>query len=171
MSSKWYTEQPTNRNFLAPVGFRMNLDLFAGVDFFCKSVNLPDISVPNAEIQTPYRRIPITSSGGLSYGDVRLTFLIDEDMKNYLTIYDWIIKNNLAEGYDTQKDPQYSDGQLEILNSNFQTNIIINYENLFPIDLSELSFDVEDREMEYFTASVTFKFTRYTFNNKNNQRI
>ena len=79
MSSKWYTEQPTNRNFLAPVGFRMNLDLFAGVDFFCKSVNLPDISVPNAEIQTPYRRIPITSSGGLSYGDVRLTFLIDEE--------------------------------------------------------------------------------------------
>ena len=83
-----------------------------------------------------------------------------------MTIYDWIIKNNLAEGYDTQKDPQYSDGQLEILNSNFQTNIIINYENLFPIDLSELSFDVEDREMEYFTASVTFKFTRYTFFNK-----
>ena len=120
----WYSEQPTNRNFLAPVGFRMNLDLFAGVDFFCQSINLPDISVPNAEVQTPFRRIAITSSGGLSYGDVRLKFLVDEDIKNYLTIHDWIIKNNLAEGYDTQKDPQYSDGQLEILNSNFQPNII-----------------------------------------------
>ena len=162
--------EPTNKELLTVVGPFLEGSSKSFI-FFCKSINLPDISVPNAEIQTPYRRIPITSSGGLSYGDVRLTFLIDEDMKNYLTIYDWIIKNNLAEGYDTQKDPQYSDGQLEILNSNFQTNIIINYENLFPIDLSELSFDVEDREMEYFTASVTFKFTRYTFNNKNNQRI
>ena len=30
----WYKEQPTNRNFLNPIGFILELEKFAGVDFF-----------------------------------------------------------------------------------------------------------------------------------------
>lgn len=171
MPAKWFEEQPSNRNFLAPTGFKMNLDIFNGVDFFCQAINLPDISVPSAEVVTPYRGIPIVASGGLTYGDLRLKFIIDEDLKNYLTIHHWITKNNLAEHLDDQKDPEYSDGILEILNSNYKTNITINFRNLFPIDLSELQFDVADTSVEYLTADVTFKFERYTFHNKNNQEI
>jgi len=170
MSSRWYTEQPGNRNFLAPAGFKMNLDIFAGVDFFCQSVNLPDISVGYAEAPTRYRGIALPASGGVRFGDLRLNFIVDEDMKNYMTIWNWINQTNLAEQLDTEP-VEYSNAQLQILNSNFNPNIIVIFEDIFPIDLSELSFDVGDEQVDYLTASVSFKFTRYTFNNKNNKRI
>lgn len=168
--SRWYTEQPTNRNFLAPAGFKMNLDIFAGVDFFCQSVNLPDISVGYAEAPTRYRGIALPASSGVRFGDLRLNFIVDEDMKNYMTIWKWINQTNLAEELDTEP-VEYSNAQLQILNSNFQPNIIVIFEDIFPIDLSELSFDVGDEQVDYLTASASFKFTRYTFNNKNNKRI
>ncbi len=171
MPSKWYSEQPTNRNFLAPSGFKMNLDIFAGVDFFCQSVNLPDISVGNVEVPTRYRGIPLPASGGVRFGDLRLKFIVDEDIKNYLTIWQWINQNNLAEQLDNKPVPQYSDAQLQILNSNFQPNIIVIFENIFPVDLTELVFDVEDENVDYLTASASFKFERYFFANKNNRRI
>lgn len=171
MAAKWFEEQPGNRNFLAPSGFKMDLDIFAGVDFFCQQARVPDISVGNAEIQTRYRGIPIAASGGVTYGDLSLKFIVDEDMKNYLTVWKWINQNNLAEELDTKKDPEYSNGRLLILNSNFQPNIIVNFEELFPVSLTELEFDVGDQDVEYLTADVTFKFVRYTFNNKRMERL
>lgn len=170
MPAKWFEEQPGNRNFLAPAGFKLNLELFAGIDFFCQRANVPDISTPYVDVATQFRNVPLISSGGISYGDFRITFLVDEDMKNYLTVYNWIQANNLAETFSEQEVP-YSAGQLHILNSNYQTNIIVNFEDLFPVDLSGLEFDVEDTEVEYLTADITFKFTRYHFRNKLNKQL
>jgi len=47
----------------------------------------------------------------------------------------------------------------------------LGFEKLFPVDLSEVSFDVGDTEVDYLTADVTFKFVRYTFNNKRMQKL
>ena len=171
MPSKWVEQQPTNRNFLAPAGFKFDLEIFAGVDFFCQRARVPDISVSVADVPTRYRSIALPASGGVTYGDLRLKFIVDEDMKNYLTIWKWINQNNLAEELDNKETPEYSDGRLIILNSNFNPNIIVNFENLFPVDLSELEFDVEDTDVEYLTAEATFKFTRYVFYNKKMEKI
>ena len=55
MASKWYDTQPKNRNFLAPTGFKMELEIFSGVDFFCQSANIPDISAPSIEVPTRFK--------------------------------------------------------------------------------------------------------------------
>ena len=82
MAANWYNEQPQNRNFLTPIGFRLDLELFQGVDFFCQSASIPDISMPFAEVNTPFRNIPIAGSGGVQFADLQLTFIIDEELKN-----------------------------------------------------------------------------------------
>ena len=171
MASKWYNDQPKNRNFLAPTGFKLELELYAGVDFYCQEANIPDISAPSVELSTRFRGVSIAGSGGVTYGDLRLKFIIDEDMENYLTIHKWIRKNNLADEMDTQSDPEYSQGQLIILNSNFNANIIIDYDDLFPVDLSGVDFNVADTDVDYLTATATFKFTDFRFTNKQNKRI
>ena len=171
MASKWYEDQPKNRNFLAPVGFKMELEIFSGVDFFCQSANIPDISAPSIEVPTRFRGIPIAAAGGVTYGDLSLQFIVDEDMKNYLNVHKWIRKNNLADGMDNQSKPEYSKGQLIILNSNFNQNIIVDFDDLFPISLTELSFNVADTEVDYLTATVVFKFTDFRFTDRQNQRI
>lgn len=163
MPSKWFEEQPKNRNFLAPTGFQMSLELFPGTDFFCQRASIPDISVGYTDAITPFRNVPIASAGGISYGDLRLKFIIDEDLYNYQAIFDWIEKNNLAREY-SDGQVQYSTGDLLILNSNMRTNRIVTFYDLFPVDLTSVEFDVADQDVEYLTADVTFKFKEFVFN-------
>jgi len=166
MSAEWIKTQPKNRNYLNPIGFKLNLEIFDGVDFFCQSINLPDVSIPFTNVPTRFREFPIAPGGGLEFGDFRLNFIVDEDLHNYISIHEWLKINSNAN--ETRAgDPQYSNGQLFILTSNFNTNRIINFENLFPITLSDLNFDATVSDVDYLTASVTFKFTDYTFKDKN----
>ena len=44
---------------------------------------------------------------------------------------------------------------------------IIDFENLFPISITDITFDSTTTDVEYFTADVTFKFTDYTVRDKN----
>ena len=64
MSAVWLQDQPDNRNFLSPVGFKMKIDIFPGVDFFCQSANIPGITAQVNEVSTSRRRLPIPAAGG-----------------------------------------------------------------------------------------------------------
>jgi len=167
MPAEWYKEQPKNRNHLSPIGFKLVLEKFEGVDFFCQTANLPDISVPVTEVPTRFRNFPIVGGGGVSYGDLNLTFIIDEELINYKSIHNWIRDNGASEKHMPTEEPVYSRGQLHILTSNFNTNHIIDFENLFPVSLTEIGFDATVTDIEYFSAQVVFKFTNYTFRDKN----
>ena len=47
--------QIENRNFLAPVGFKFNLQRSPGVAYFCNQANIPDITLGVAQ-QVNYLR-------------------------------------------------------------------------------------------------------------------
>jgi len=151
---------------LTPVGFKLELELFRGVDFFCQRANLPGIDMPSTEVPTRFRNYPIIPGGGVSYDDLSLTFLVDEELINYKSIHDWITKNGVANEHSDVEE-QYSNAQLHILTSNFNTNHIIDYERIFPISLTPLEFDAGVEDPEYFTAQVVFKYTKYTFRDRN----
>jgi hypothetical protein len=166
MPAEWISEQPTNRNFLSPVGFLLDLEIFDGVDFFCQSASIPEIAMPFSEVQTPYRNVPIVSSGGVSYGDLNVRFIIDEDLKNYLVIHNWIKEYGLAEKRADSSDA-YSSARLQIMTLHNNVNHIIEFKNIFPISLSSVPFDATVGDIEYLLADVTFKFETYTIRDKN----
>jgi len=172
MAANWYKEQPQNRNFLTPIGFRLNLELFDGVDFFCQSASIPDISMPFAEVNTPFRNIPIAGSGGVDFADLSLTFIIDEELKNYISIHNWIRKFGLSESRtpDGTTD-QYSNGLLYILTSHNNINHIVQFKNMFPVSLSGVPFDATVGDVDYLSASVTFKYEKYDICNESFQKI
>jgi len=164
MPAKWIGEQLDNRNYLAPIGFQLDLDIFPSVDFMCQRANLPGIAMPVTDVPTRFRTYPIVPGGGVTYDDLTVTFLVDEDLENYISIHNWIIDNGNGYEMETTEDyPRYSNARLLILTSNFNVNHIIDYENVFPYNLTPVNFDAGDTGSEYFTASVSFKFTRYTF--------
>ena len=166
MPAEWISEQPTNRNFLSPVGFLLDLEIFDGVDFFCQSASIPEIAMPFAEVQTPYRNVPIVSSGGVSYGDLNVRFIIDEDLKNYLVIHNWIKEYGLAEKRANSADA-YSNARLQIMTSHNNVNHIVEFRNMFPVSLSSVPFDATVGDIEYLLADVTFKFETYTIRDEN----
>jgi len=167
MPAEWYKKQPVNRNFLIPVGFKLKLERFDGVDFFCQRANLPDVTMPSTELQTRFRAAPIIGGGGVTYGDLNLTFIIDEDLKNYSSIWNWIRDNGNAETDGEVEGLGYSNGQLMIATSNYNESFFIDFENLFPVSLTDIQFDASITDVEYFTATVAFKYRRYTIRNKN----
>ena len=167
MAAEWINEQPKNRNFLIPAGFKLDLQIFHGVDFFCQSASIPEVSVPFAEIDTPYRSIPIVGSGGVSFGDLTVRFMIDEELKNYYSVHDWIRKFGLSqERLSEGEEDLYSNARLFILTSHSNVNHVVEFINMFPVSLSGVPFDATIGDVEYLLADVTFKYERYDILNE-----
>ncbi len=162
MAAEWYNEQPKNRNFLSPAGFKLDLEIFHGVDFFCQSASIPEIAIPIAEVQTPYRRVPIAGSGGINFGDLQVRFIIDEELKNYNEIHSWIRKYGLSdERLLPGESDLYSNARLYILTSHSNINHVAEFTNIFPVSLSGVPFDATVGDVDYLSADVTFKYEKY----------
>lgn len=168
--STWVKERISNRNFLAPNGFKLSLINFPKVSFYCQSANIPGISIPTIDIPTPFRDYPIAGTE-TEYDDLRVQFLIDEDMTNYCSIHKWLRRTGLAETFDDYQKPVEGAGVLEILNSNWRPNIIVEYDDLFPVSLSSVDFDSTDTNVEYMTATAVFKYKIYRIKNKDGDVI
>ena len=161
MPAEWYKKQISNRNYLTPQGFKLELEIFDGVDFFCQRVNLPDIAVPFTEVPTRFRSFPIVAGGGVTYGDFNVSFIVDEELINWKSIYNWIRTNGVSEEHMPTSEPQTSAARLMIYSSNYNLNHVVAFDNIFPISLTEMAFDATANDVEYFTANVTFKYTGY----------
>ena len=167
-----FANQIGNRNFLSPVGFKFTLSKEPKVAFFCNSAGIPQITL-GTEIQATYLKDIDVPGDKITYNDFSLKFLVDEDMSNYMAIHNWITGlgfpettqqyGNLITNEDGLQDPKkaFSDGSLYILDSNYNTNSVVKFKDLFPISLSSLDFDSTKTDIQYFTAEVTFKYTIY----------
>ena len=167
-----FAKQIQNRNFLSPVGFKFTLSKDPQVTFFCNSARIPEITLSLAQQPTYLKDIDVPG-GKLQYGDLSLRFLVDEDMVNYMAVHNWLTGLGFPEttkqyadlitNNDDIKDPlkSFSDGSLYILDSNYNTNAIVKFKDLFPVSLTSLDFDSTQTDIQYFTADVTFKYTTY----------
>ena len=166
------SNQIRNRNFLAPVGFKFSLSKFPKVAFFSNTARIPDITLGTA-IQSTYLKDIDIPGEKLTYGELNVRFLVDENLENYMKIHNWLTGLGFPEsGQDfinktTNEDgirdlkEQFSDGSLHILNSNFNDIAVVKFRHLFPIYLTSLEFDATESDINYFTADVTFKYTIY----------
>jgi len=176
--ANWYQEQLINRNFLSPIGFLFTLDKAKKVSFLCQRAEIPTITLGDIDIPTR-GLVPIPVEGNLSYGEFNIDFIVDEDLKNYMEIHNWMralgTPQDLKERGDFREENQivlgqeyrYSDGTLQILNNNNIANFDVVFKSLWPTSLSTLSFDVTGSDNDFFTASATFKYTLYEVRNKN----
>ena len=168
--------QIENRNFLAPTGFKFTLKRSPGVAFFCNQANIPDLNLGIA-IQPNYLRDIPTPGDKVEFGDLNLRFLVDESLENFMEVQKWIRglgypedvqefrdleKSGLVQGnYANDRQNVYSDGTLQILNSNLVAQFNVFFTDLFPYALTTLTFDATDTDIQYFTADVSFKYTIY----------
>jgi len=169
MSAEWYKEQPSNRNFLNPIGYLLKLEKFEGVDFFCQAANVPDVSMSTVEVASPFRNLPIVPGGGVTFGDFTVRFIVDEDLKNYYSIHSWMRDNGNADqmARTTGADDIYTGGQLHIVTSQYNPAFVVEFRDLFPVSLSNLQFDATISDVEYLTAEVTFKHQQFFIRDKN----
>ena len=173
MSAEWYKEQPSNRNFLNPIGYLLKLEKFEGVDFFCQTANVPDVQMPTTEVASPFRNLPIIPGGGVTFGDFSVRFIVDEDLVNYNSVHKWIrdVGNADQMARTTPEEDILTNGQLHIVTSQYNPAFIVEFRDIFPVSLSGLQFDATMNDVEYITAEVIFKHQQFFLRDKSFQPL
>ena len=178
--ASWYSEQLTNRNFLSPIGFLFLLDKAKKVSFLCQKAEIPEITLGTVDIPTA-GLVRMPREGNIIYNVLSLDFIVDEDLRNYMELHNWMRALGTPQELKERKlwrdqhqdsptqDPRFSDATLQVLNNNNVANFDVVFKDLFPSDLSTLSFDVTGSDNDYFTATATFKYTLYEIRNVNSQ--
>jgi len=172
---------PAVYNYLRPNAFRFTIKDLPNVAYTCQSANLPALQLGFAVQQNPFVDIPVFGDK-LTFGDFTIRFLIAEDMSNYLELFEWLIALGFPNNYNDYKAftgerldrfpfyknsrggtdaISYSDGTLTILDSNnvAKKNIIL--QDLFPVSVETLDFDVTVSAVDYFVGVASFKYSSF----------
>jgi len=173
------TNIPENKNFLSPLGFAFLIKKTPNVNYFVQSAVLPNIILGQADIQTPFVKLPIPGDH-IDFGQLQVTFRIDEEMRNYKEIFDWIVALGFPENFNQYRAiaPQrgaiggpvtqgtgtgvYSDGSLLILNSVKNPIIEFSFKEMYPVSLTDISFDTKLSSVDYLDVTATFAYRNFT---------
>ena len=155
----------TNPNFLSPLSYKFVLQRTPNINFNVQTVRLPGMSLSSTETATPFVSIP--NSGKINFSPLTITFRVNEDLTDYLEIYNWMkglgSPTSFTE-YAALKQSTaglYSDATLIINNSRKRGNISATFHNMFPIDISDLQFTTMDNDVNYIECTVDFRFLNY----------
>lgn len=166
---------PTNINPLSSNGFNFSISKLPEVSFFCQEVTLPSITLPTFDINTPLSALPF-SGEILTFDDLNIQFIIDQNMTNYIAVYNWLIGlgfpednnqfvdfiNSQDTGY-SRTNKEYSDATLQILGSNNLPVKTVKFIDILPVTLSSLNFLSTNNDVTYLVGNATFKISRYEF--------
>jgi hypothetical protein len=166
---------PNNLNPLSPNGFNFSISKLPDVSFFCQRVLIPSISLTSIDRATPFINTPIPGEI-MTFSELTVSFLIDDEMKNYKSIFNWMIALGYPDNYDQYKKfvntqdsttyselaRNYSDATVTVLDgSNNPTNSFKFYD-IFPISLDPIQFESTAMDVNYVIGSATFKYTYFT---------
>ncbi len=166
---------PDNINPLSPNGFMFNVTKLPDISFFCQQVNLPGITLGEPEYANPFTKQPIPGES-LTYDTLEINFLIDNEMKNYKMLYNWIIALGFPNSYEqyqaliasdtnnySELAKNYSDATLSILTGNNNIAQQVQFIDLFPITIGTVTFQSTNMDVNYIACNATFRYGYYKF--------
>ena len=148
-------------------------------------MNIPGVTLGVAEQPTFLKNIDLPGDR-MYFEDFVLRFIVDEDLENYMQIQNWMRGLGFPESVkeiqklqqtNKQQEPQsksmdiYSDGTVQALNSNQRVQFQVIFNDMFPVQLTELQFDATNPDTEYFTAEAVFKYAIYNVTDATGNRL
>jgi hypothetical protein len=167
------TRNPLNPNFLHPNKFQLNFSRLPNIQYFVQSVSLPGISLSEIPQNTPFVDVYIPGEKAI-YDLLNVTFMIDEDLKSWLEIHDWIRAMTFPVDFEEYNQlpklnpsrlpslkPQYSDAKITLLTSSNIPSYEFIFRDVFPTTLSTFIMSTNDTPESIMTADATFRFSYY----------
>ena len=163
-------ELTDNINLFQPTGFKLiiNRRNFPNLQFFAQTVNHPSVTLNAAEL--PFSRIASVPQAGdtVTFSDLSATILLDEDLKGYQEMYNWMLRlvnEEYVSAYDATVDsgvePTANDITVTALTSHNNINKSIRYVDAIPTSLDDIQFEANNSGVEYITFPVSFRFTYF----------
>jgi len=166
--------QPTNRNFLSEINYRLVLGRFPNLVYYLQKFTIPSIALGTVEVPNPFSSLPLAGDH-IDWGQLSVDFILDEDLQNYYELFNWITELGLPDNFKlannvytqtaiTNQVGPSSSGTLMVLNSSFQPDINFDFVDIYPIALTSVPFDSTKTETEYLKCTASFNYRRFYFN-------
>ena len=181
--------QPSKLDYTSPTQFRFLINQLPKVEYFTTEANIPGITLSEIEYGTPLKNIPLLGDK-LTYENLDITFIVDENLENYIEMHTWLTSigfpkdrkqfsefrsatsnvstNTRGESKDigdvkasTPERAMYSDAMLTILTNKNNPVVECRFRDVFPTSLSGLTYSQNQTDVEYLTATVSFKYEIY----------
>ena len=192
--TKTINRQPsgTGLDYADPTKFKFQTTKLPRVEFNCIQANIPGITL--TEIQQPTRLIPIKIPGNdLTFENLNITFIVDEDLTNYRSVHDWMAglsqmdsdekyRALISDGQDRMPRSQqnnstdagrvtsatndgaiYSDSKLIILSARNTPLVEVTFQDCYPLSLSALEYNQNATDVEYLQATVSFGYKIHSY--------
>ena len=183
------SRQPSKLDYTSPTQFRFLINQLPKVEYFTTEANIPGITLGELDFKTRFKAIPLMGDV-LTYEDLTITFIVDENLENYVEMHTWltaigfpsdrkqfsdfrsatsnVATNTRGESKDigdvkasTPERAMYSDAVLTILTNKNNPVVECRFRDVFPTSLSGLTYSQNQTDVEYLTATVNFKYTIY----------
>ena len=183
------SRQPTKLDYISPTQFKFSINQLPKVEFFTTAANIPDLSLSDVVIPTPFKQVPVLGQN-LTYGNLSITFIVDEFLENYRELHNWltaigfpksreqfknfrtitsnnpsvdkVIKTDVtAVGKSIPDSAMYSDGTITILSNKNNPIVEVRFSDMYPVSLGALEFNQQATDVEYITVQADFTYKLY----------
>jgi hypothetical protein len=173
--------QPENTNNIQTTRHKMTFLRLPHMVYFCQSVYLPSISLGDIIVENPF--LPTHHAGEkLIFEPLTLTFIIDEDLRAWEEIYNWMKGLGFPNKFDQYKQLKergigplgtvfpakgsenlYTDCTLHLYTNSHVKNFDIVFHDAYPSLLGPINFTATDESVVTLTTDVTIQYDWFEF--------
>jgi hypothetical protein len=152
---------PERINPLLPTYYRFSIQRLPNTMYFCQSASLPTVTMSEVIMPTPFMAIKNPSK--MDFDELSITFVVDEEMNNWLEIFNWMRSATNVENYEEFRpaNTHLTTANLIILNSTKNPKINVTFEGLYPRTLGSIDFTSTIVDPEPFQCTATFAYRNY----------
>lgn len=165
-------DTPLNKNYLSPLNYKFSVKKLPHINFFLQRANIPSLSIVSPSMPNPFVAIPL-SGDHIQFGTLSISWKVDEQLKSYQEIFNWLMGLGFAKDYKQYADLAkknktgegiISDISIVVTDSAKNPRFEFVFVDAFPTYLSDLNLDTTTMDVNYITASATFKYTYFEIN-------
>ena len=185
------SRQPQTLDYASPTQFKFGINILPNVEYFTLTANVPGISLPQIDNQTPFKTIPLQGDN-LTFDNLEITYIIDEKLENYIELQNWVraigfpktrqefksfrdtesqrfptattrsVSKDIGDtGLATPDGSMFSDATLTILSSKNNPILEVRFQDVFPLSVGSLEYNQGASDIEYLVSNVTFAYKIY----------
>lgn len=176
-----YVPSPRFNDVAALYGnhFRFALNDLPDLTFFCQQIVLPDVSAGAPQRGNPFTLIPEVGDH-LNFSALNCTYLVDSKFLSYYSLFYWMRgygfprsfedignfetdrKRRIGNPIPKKREIQKTSATLSVLRPDTDGVISqINFLDVFPVQLGQMSFTTTEGDAPLLTCQVTFRYTDF----------
>ena len=161
--------KPKELNQLNVVSFQTNFTRLPNVNFFCQRVNIPAMNLGMAVQSTPFTDVNIPGDK-LTFEQMTMNFYVNEDLSNYLEIYNWLISLGFPDNHKqynlkpnslnfAANETLTSDMNLILETNKSNPNFRVVFKDAFPVSMGSIELDTAATSLEPIVVDATFAYS------------